>query len=231
MAKYRLLSVEDDVKTSKGTKYGYLTGILYLAPANEAGPDVNLCPASTSECREACLYTAGLAQVFPVVKKGRIAKTREFLNDPSRFVETLSNEIVKLRKDAVKRGLKPAVRLNGTSDLPKLATGLAPLFPDVQFYDYTKLPRPWERIRSNYHITFSYSGTNLEDSLLALKNNVNVAVVFTTDNFPSTWNGYPVIDGDLSDLRFLDKAGSIVGLKAKGTARSMKHGGFIQLAA
>jgi hypothetical protein len=36
---------------------------------------------------------------------------------------------------------------------------------------------------------------------------------------PSTWLGFPVIDGDRHDARFLDPAGVIVGLRAKGLAR------------
>ena len=76
---YKLLSIEADAKTSKGTKYGYLTGILYLAPAKEADGVHDLCPMATAECREACLYGAGMAGVFPSVKAARVAKTRRFL--------------------------------------------------------------------------------------------------------------------------------------------------------
>ena len=119
-------------------------------------------------------------------------------------------------------GLKPAVRINGTSDLPWLAQELAAAFPNVQFYDYTKHPKPWLRTLPNYHLTFSYSGRNLEDCLEALRHGVNVAVVFTTrrgEALPETWNRFPVKDGDSHDCRFLDPTGVVVGLRAKGMAK------------
>lgn len=112
--------------------------------------------------------------------------------------------------------------------LPKLALLMASEFPDVQFYDYTKLPGSWKRTRVNYHLTFSHSGDNMESCVAALAHGVNVAVVFRGE-LPETWNGYRVINGDESDLRFLDDVGVIVGLKAKGTARKMEAGGFIQI--
>ena len=53
VASYRLLSVESDAKTIKGSKRGYLTGILYMAPATEADGVHDLCPMATDECRKA----------------------------------------------------------------------------------------------------------------------------------------------------------------------------------
>src|SRR5437899_141990 len=96
----------------------------------------------------------------------------------------------------------------------------------ILFYDYTKVPRPELRRRPNYHITFSRSETNWRLCELALSNGVNVAVVFDVKRgkpLPEQHEGYPVLDGDLSDLRFLDKRTSthavIIGLRAKGKAR------------
>jgi hypothetical protein len=137
-------------------------------------------------------------------------------------------DIRKLVKFAKAGGLIPAVRINGTSDLPQFALEIAAMFSEVQFYDYTKIPRPWRRTKRNYHLTFSFSGTNWEECVEALRNGINVTVVFR-GRLPEVWNGYRVIDGEVSDLRFLDPAGVIVGLKAKGDARSMEAGGFVQL--
>jgi hypothetical protein len=225
---YKLLSVEQDAKTSKGSKYFVLSGILYLAPAMEADGIHNLCTMSTPECREACLYGAGMAGVFPSIKRARIAKTLEYLNNRDAFKATLVRDIHKLIAEAKRRDMTPAVRINGTSDLPQLALELASMFPNVQFYDYTKIPAPWKRTAANYHLTFSFSGDNFTDAAEALLHGINVAVVFS-GALPATWRGFPVIDGDLSDLRFRDAAGVIVGLKAKGTARTMTAGGFIQI--
>ncbi len=227
----KLLSVESDAKTIKGSAQGYLTGILYLAPADEAQTGFNLCPMATSECRAACLYGAGMAQVFPAIKRARIQKTRDYIANPKAFVEQLRSDIRALIALAADRKMVPAVRINGTSDIPKLAQRLAREFPSVQFYDYTKIPRAWERSLSNYHLTFSFSGSNLAESLDALAHGLNVAVVFPTSSFPTSWHGFPVVNGDASDLRFRDPKGVIVGLKAKGDARKLTVGGFVQIAA
>ena len=103
----------------------------------------------------------------------------------------------------------------------------------MQFYDYTKHPKPWLRTLPNYHLTFSHSGHNFEDCLEALQHGINVAVVFTTrrgEALPETWNGFPVIDGDLHDCRFLDPTGVVVGLRAKGMAKGSQSP-FVVLAA
>lgn len=55
-----------------------------------------------------------------------------------------------------------------------------------------------------------------------LAHGANVAVVFGTPKghaLPETWHGYRVVDGDVSDLRFLDPPGTVVGLRAKGSAK------------
>jgi hypothetical protein len=174
------------------------------------------------------LYGAGMAGVFPKIKQARVKKTLQYLSDRDAFKATLIRDIHKLIAEAKTRDMAPAVRINGTSDLPQFALELAEMFPTVQFYDYTKIPRPWQRTRSNYHLTFSFSGDNFTDATEALLHGVNVAVVFS-GALPATWRGFPVVDGDLSDLRFKDPAGVIVGLKAKGTARAMSTGGFIQI--
>jgi hypothetical protein len=140
----RLLTVQN-AKTTKGEKLGILTGILYLAPANESGV-TNTCASSTPECRQACLYTAGRGR-FDSVRYGRIRKTRWLARDRAGFVEELKRNVARLVARARKLGLKPAVRINGTSDLPWLAQEIAAAFPGVQFYDYTKHPKPWLRTR------------------------------------------------------------------------------------
>jgi hypothetical protein len=92
-------------------------------------------------------------------------------------------------------------------------------FRDVQFYDYTKRPRAAVRNdHRNYHITFSDSGDNQEhiDSQL---NHTNIATVFFGKVLPEIFKGKRVINGDESDLRFLDPKGVIVGLLAKGKAK------------
>lgn len=228
----KLLTVEN-AKTIKGESLGYLTGILYLAPANESKV-MNTCPMATDGCKAGCLYSAGKAVIFPAVKAARVRKTVELHENKDAFISQLRKDITSLIRRAAKNGLTPAIRVNGTSDLAGMAMQLASEFPTVQFYDYTKLPKPWQRVRANYHITFSLSESNMADAMQSLQHGVNVAVVFNVKRgheLPTTWNGHTVIDGDLHDLRFLDAArgGVIVGLRAKGPAKKDVHG-FVQIA-
>lgn len=227
----KLLTV-GDAKTSKGEKLGYLTGILYLSPADESGI-MNTCPKSTAGCRAACLYTAGRAAIFPMINKARQRKTRLLAMQPARFRATLRADISALIRKAKRTKQTPCVRVNGTSDLPQLALEMAREFPDVQFYDYTKIPQPWKRTLPNYHITFSLSEENAIDAITALQHGVNVAVVFNTKKselLPNKWEGFPVVKGDVHDLRFLDqhRMGLVIGLYAKGRARQ-DTGGFVQI--
>lgn len=216
----KLLSVSSDAKTIKGQKIGYLTGILYLAPAKTSG--YNVCVKSTIGCETGCLFTAGRAGIFPMINQARTRKTLELFADRQAFVCQLRKDILSLRAQAGRKGLIPCVRINGTSDLPWLALTLAREFQFVQFYDYTKLPKPYTRTRLNYHLTFSHSESNLADCLDSLQHRVNVAVVFDVKRhrpLPKQWHGFKVIDGDLSDVRFADRQGVVIGLRAKGKAK------------
>ena len=222
-----LLSIGNDAKTVKGEKRGYLTGILYLAPANESG--INVCPFSSAACRHDCLYTAGRGN-FDSVKRARIAKTQYFHRDRAAFLDQLGIEIVKLQAKAARQEMIPAVRLNGTSDIEfHRMGGLMDKHSDVQFYDYTpnhvrfihwmegKLP-------PNYHLTFSRKEDNEGIARSIAWSGGNVAVVFQDKQFPEEFWNRPVINGDESDLRFLDPNGVVVGLSAKGKAKKDTSG-------
>ena len=218
-------------KTEKGNGLGYLTAIMHLAPATLAGVG-NLCPWASPACIAACLNTAGRGGIIKkgettnAIQQARIARSRMFANDRPAFLAKLRKEIQAHVRRAQRHGLKPAVRLNGTSDLPfeRIAPEIFAEFPDVRFYDYTKSDKRMLRQRradwpANYSLTFSRSETNEPASLAVLAAGHNVAVVFQK-NLPEYWQGYPIVDGDKHDLRFLDPVGGfVVGLKAKGKAR------------
>jgi hypothetical protein len=219
-----LLSISADAKTVKGEKKGFLTAILYLAPADESvsSGGFNTCPKASEGCKAGCLFTAGRSAIFPKINLARIRKTVELKNNRAEFLAQLARDIRGLIRKAKRENLIPCVRVNGTSDLPFLAHAMAELFPNVQFYDYTKLPHPWTRIRANYCLTFSHAENNLADCLDSLAHGVNVAVVFGTkkgEPLPETWHGFKVVSGDESDLRFLDSQGVVIGLYAKGKAK------------
>jgi hypothetical protein len=230
----KLLSVNRDAKTKKGNKFGVLTGILYLAPSDVSGYQV--CPKASEGCKLACLYTAGYG-IYAKVQKGRINRTLRFFRERESFLADLVEDIGRLVSAANRNGMKAAVRLNGTSDIAwekfkvtlegKEYANVFEAFPDVQFYCYTKIPKRQGYNIPNYHLTFSLSEKNDKDAKQLLDKGINVAVVMKlkpTDPKPSFWSGYPVIDGDISDIRFNDKKGHIVALSAKGKARYDKSG-------
>jgi hypothetical protein len=227
-------------KTAKGEARGWYTAVLHLSPANEAGLGT-VCPMATAGCMATCLNTAGRGGIFArgattnAIQEARKRRTAFYKLDRAGFESKLAADIARHVATAKRMRLRPAIRVNGTSDLPGLALAMARRFPDVQFYDYTKLPRAWERAMPNYHLTFSRSESNAGDVDAALAHGVNVAVVFSTKRgrpLPATWYGRTVVDGDAHDLRFLDPAmryGAIIGLRAKGRARRDTSGFVVAL--
>ena len=224
---------KSNTKLAKGKESDFYTIGLFLSPYNQNSSGVNVCPFASESCIAACLNTSGLASVFPKILEARRRKTDLFLSDREGFRNLLKKEIERYQKKASKLGKTLAVRLNGTSDLD-YASEFFNSFPSVQFYDYTKSifrvrKKAQGILPSNYHLTFSFSGTNLTECQEALGYGVNVATVFSTEDFPSTWLGYPVSTGEESDLRFLDKPFQIIGLKAKGKAKKHPSDFVIQI--
>ena len=220
----KLLSVSTDAKTTKGEAIGFLTGILYLAPATTT--KWNTCSmAKVAQCDKACLYTAGRGAMNSV-QKARIRKTEWFFTDRQSFMQQLVVDIDRLFFKAKRMGLTPLVRLNGTSDIQWESIpingykNIFEAFPDVQFYDYTKIANRTD-LPANYDLTFSYSGVEGFQPFVtkALLNNMRMAVVFRRENdIPQSFMGIPVVSGDKSDVRHLDDK-VIVGLYAKGKAK------------
>ena len=231
--KLNLLSINADAKTRKGTAFGVMTGILYLAPSNESKV-INTCPKASPGCRIGCLYSAGRGAMSNV-RKARIAKTVMFKNEQAKFMGDIASNVLALCKKATKATLQPAIRLNGTSDVAwekvqvQEGKSIMEINAATQFYDYSKrvdrmLAYLTGKLPANYHLTFSRSEDNDADVDKVLKMGGNVAVVFSGKSLPSTYKGYTVINGDEHDARFLDPKGVIVGLKAKGKAKKDTSG-------
>jgi hypothetical protein len=234
----QLLSINADAKTIKGQKIGVLTGIMYFAPAKISGYQV--CAfAKIAQCENACLYTAGRGG-FNSVQKARINKTKRFFEDREAFFNDLVYSIKAVINKANKLGLKPAIRLNGTSDLlwekesfiykGQFYNNIMEFFPNTAFYDYTKYFNR-DNLPANYDLTFSYS--NVESfqkyNKLARLNSAlsRIAVVFrSADVIPAQFLDLPVINGDETDVRFMDDKNVIIGLYAKGKGRK-DNSGFI----
>lgn len=230
-----VIQVNKNVKLAKGARYGYLTGSLSLAPHTLAGlPTV--CPSSTPECRRFCVSGSGQAIVFKGITQARISLTRLLHSHPQAFIRVLLEDLERGHALAARQGYRFAGRLNTFSDL--LWEDIAPeLFATartlrVPLYDYTKVLS--RRVPDSYHLTLSHSEVNrLADRALELtQSGINIAVPFDVPRnavLPSRYRGARVIDGDQSDLRFLDPVGVIVGLRTKQTKQGKAHapGGFV----
>ena len=223
----KLLNIDNNAKTVKGQKKGYKTAILYLAPSTQSGFQV--CPMASEGCKKACLYTAGHG-AFSNVQQGRINKTRWFMQDRQSFLTQLKKEISNHIKNCDKKGYIPCVRLNGTSDISWENYNIIQAFPNVQFYDYTKIyKRALKYVNgqypSNYHITYSLNEDNKKEAFEILKLRGNISAVFRK-YLPKTYQGYTVINAHDTDLRFTDDNNVIAGLVAKGQAKK-DYSGFV----
>lgn len=224
-----------NAKTIKNDQETY---ILYLSPYNLNDTGKNVCPFATKGCAAACLNSAGRGK-FSNVQLARRRKTNLFFQDPQSFTQQLALDLAKINNKALKENKTIFVRLNGTSDInfEKLLNRYLNIsfaqFAGLKFYDYTKdknkaLEYSTNEKREKYRITYSRSEKDTDMDIKTLLNNgVNVAAVFSKD-LPGTYLGYPVINGDLTDLRFNDQLGVIVGLKAKGEAKKDFSGFVIQ---
>ena len=250
----KLLNIDQNAKTVKGQKVGFMTAVMYLAPFKMAG--INVCPmAEIAGCWKGCLNTAGRGGISkgskrfrtPVglvpdnaIQRCRIKRTKMWADERDTFWIQLHKEITAFVKKAERKGLTPTVRLNGTSDIqwerftPYYPGGFAhtifEMFPDVQFYDYTKIYKRFEHeLPENYHLSLSYSEANQKYADRCWETHREhgaslVMVYRTKDDIANARTWFEecrvrIVDGDANDLRFLDPAKCIVTLKAKGKAR------------
>ena len=260
----RFFSV-DSPKAIKAAEFNYLNAINYMSPARSGGVGNLCSHASAGCIALCLGLESGQAAMVEkatgtnVVRESRKRKAQYFMRDRAAYMSEMLFHIAANVRTAKKKGMKLCVRPNGSTDIayegvrvfvsPEFAAKLSKVsglevtpglhnifsaFPSVQFVDYTKNPKRFDRaIAANYSLTFSRSETNEADAIALLNRGVNVAVVFAV--LPATWNGFTVIDGDLSDLRHLDPKGArgyVIGLTPKGhKARKSDNGFVIQNAA
>jgi hypothetical protein len=258
MAYFPSLFSTDNVKAAKASGFGYLNAIHYMAP-HSLGGFGNLCPNATEPCIRNCLgWQSGHAAMVKdldlgtnSVRESRKLKAKLFMTSRPAYLNAIVCDIARIVTKARREGLKPCIRLNGSSDIPferlrfelndkaqraliklygKPASGfttILELFPTVQFVDYTKSPNRLGKSPRNLDLTFSYGVTNSGDCVKALLAGHNVAMIFD-GGLPESFAGFPVIDGDRHDLRHLDaKGGNIVGLSPKGKRAKQDTTGFI----
>lgn len=209
----------------KSSKLNYLSAILNLQPAWKY-KGLKTCPYA-GQCASVCLQLTGRNR-FDGSRLARERRTKLYVNNKAEFYSLLGQDIEALvRKAKRDKFTGVSVRLNGLSDIPfeldivRDGKNIFELYPRVQFIDYTKDFTRFDReLPKNYHLTYSLneqSNISIPAKVFAL--GYNVAAVFTTSDLPKTMTleniTYPVINGDISDLRHLDPRGCIVGLKFK----------------
>ena len=231
---YKTLLGTSSTKTVKGEKLGFLTAILYLTP------DDNICAmAKLAGCMAGCLYSSGRG-AFNSVQLARKAKTDFWYANQRAFLLSLCADVWSLHRSAAKSNQKLLVRPNGTSDIPwenfKVLDDktIFQLFPDVQWYDYTKHPSRnlVGKTPGNYDLTYSFSSITpkpISIKGLTNKNNSRVAVVFQRkEDIPTSFRAWEVIDGDDTDVRHIEPKNVVVALYAKGKAKK-DQSGFVQI--
>ena len=232
----RILAVSQDAKTSKGEKRGYLSGVNYMAQGDTSGYEV--CAGRTDACFSECLGGKGRAEFTPSIPASRIAKTRWFFEGRTAFMSMLVRDINALIRKADRQGMTPCVRLNGTSSinwnrpLGDNRVNVFQMFPHIQFYDYSEQIKQMRlylqgKQPPNLHLTFSRKEDNWHECEEVLDSGGNVAAVFGVlkgEDMPDTYKGFPVIDADETDLRFLDpQGGYICGLRPKGRRQRIER--------
>jgi len=227
---------ESNPKIAKSMKQDAETLPHNFSPANKDGFEV--CAERSAGCTAACLHTAGNPIHMAGKEKARSNRKLAFFKARKAYVALMAFEIESHVIRCTKNDTKPCYRPNTTSDYPwesiRLDCGntLFDLFPMVQAYDYTKITKRALKFAAgnmpnNYHLTYSRSETNESLCLDVLNAGGNVAVVF--DQLPNQWHGFDVINGDLTDARFYDPKGVVVGLKAKGDAKTDDSGFVVRI--
>lgn len=211
-------------KLNNSSDFGWWTPGLYLASGTVAETGRDLCTHASDGCRLNCLLVSGQREMFANtamevnkrLKSGReklgggsnISILRTYLYEYGRkeFDAMLYRAIEKEQEYAKEQDLALACRLNATSDIPWERTGVIEHFPEVVFYDYTKIPNrvlsylsskaPMNfgkvgvahkipsfvstnpPFPSNYYLNFSYSEINMAWCLIMLGLGANVVVPF-----------------------------------------------------
>jgi hypothetical protein len=218
-------------KTLKGENFGWMTGIISFLPGDLSGYEV--CGARTEHCFEHCLSHSTYFMRFKANYAARLKRTKFFFENRQEFMNQLYKETEKFLKKAEKNNLKPCIRPNGGQDIWwETETNYIQDFPQIQFYDYTKWPVP-KRLPGcpdNYYLLYSFNGVNKTACLHHLRGGINVAIPTNNkEEAAKVWlkRGFKSVDGDISDLRFLDPSPRVVLLSPKGTLRKKEGHKFL----
>ena len=223
-----------NAKTQKSEKTAALVASHQLSPATESIPfgGVHMCAEASDGCMGGCLKNSGM-NVMPTHLSARVRRTLYWLRQPEQYHHQLNKELQAHARKAERLNLEAWARPNTLSDQPELAIRCCEDNPDMKFYDYTKRLKWWtknlHRQPSNYFLVLSRSETNHDRWLQLMNTNEWVGAVVFDGPMPSTWHGFPVVDGTTDDSVWLSPPGTIRGLKLIGTneaKRKARESGF-----
>lgn len=196
---------------------------LSLAPADLSG-EWNVCRYATAGCRAACLATSGNGR-YSGTQRGRVWKTAWLGERPLEFLRVLASEIDGIKVGAWEAaGWTVSFRFNILSDLPweEIAPWLVARIRDrgIRLYDYSKWPTSKRSGAAalGYEVCQSVCERTTDAQLKAMPHPVVVVDVGRGRALPAVWMGRPVVDGDVSDARFLDPVGAVVLLRYKNVS-------------
>ncbi len=205
------------VKVGGNTKIGFEAATLSLSAGAIA--ENGLC-VNSKTCESICVVNASGRGRFNSVRHARDTMTTFLLNEPEAFGAILKRDLL----SCVKRGVE-FVRLNVNSDVAfeKIFPWLAEI--NIKMYDYSKRINRVGQVMPNYKVTYSVTQFTAESvirRILAKGNNVAAVFAVKKHDTPDNWRGMPVLDGDITDVRYTDLPGHIVGLSAKGKLKGLK---------
>ena len=210
--------VDKEMEGYYGASLRFMSGHIFID-----GKRKTTCPKSSEGCRSVCLATSGHGAFNDAVHNAEYQRTRAYYEDREWFFGQLYKELSAKYRKAKKMGRELAVRLNSMSDLPihrffNKWMEENQLELDAKYYDYTKV-LAYTKKNKDVHYTFSAAEDNRSDVMEAMALGLNIAVVVRDKSYDNSY-GYNIVDGDITDARFLDPANSIVLLQGKGEAKS-----------
>jgi len=230
-----LTTKQTKLDKAQGDITGYVNRGLTLATSREASPFIgsafDACIGATDACRLACVGSRTGQGRLPSSAIARIGRTIALHVDPVTFWARYDREVQREQRRAERKGYRLAMRCNVASDHAHVAARSAATHPDVAHYDYTAIAANVRRVDGVRRVYSLKDGA--QRRMLAkrmIDEGRGVAVVFAAsarrkEPLPATWNGAPVIDGDLHDLWFLQAPESgpfVVGLRVKGDSAQVQ---------
>jgi hypothetical protein len=178
-----------------------------------------VCPMSTEGCRCGCVTAESAKAKMDRSQRARLARHLFLVFQPAHAFALTAAELDKARQTYGRRGARWRVNVSDDLRIERLAPGLFTLAPRP--YSYTKWTPEQRPARPGHRVVYSASERTSDQQVVAwCQQGHRVAVVFNVAKskpLPETWHGIPVVDGDKTDDLWAHPAGSIVGLRAKGT--------------